>query len=202
MNIETLQIKRITSVEGYTNNKNTEFVKGELVAIDIPGTKLGALKRTTGSLKTFVMTYNTTKFLVYCHITDTLENILGSSDAVVYVNCGAMSTLIGTTIINNLNPQSNKTGDETTGVISNASNGTGGSSTKLARADHSHGIMERTIWETLHLPDSELNTIDPTDEGISNISQQRLRKITYGTDDPTGGAEGDIYIKIEPLSTT
>lgn len=195
MNIETLQIKRVTGnwdsgvayvVNGVTVYGHKHYVpeKGELVMVCVGNY---SFRITDANSKDEAVDFNATEspFIIVGDGLNSLEylsmSVAGVGGTHLFIPARSLNALTGTNISHYID---SIRADSVPSQVDSASSR--GDSSKLARADHTHGISKDTI----------INAIKPTDgygKGYHNIQ--------IGTSDPNTanvkGNKGDIYIRYE-----
>lgn len=172
MNIEKLQIKRITSDWGIKQVYKPAL--GEFVLINVDNNFTIAILDGVNT----IVNSKTTPFFVVGNGTDNVSTLIQNGKN-IYLSHTAEMGFIGQLIA------TNSQDDAPAAVTSD--NGAVGSSTKLARADHSHNLTKDTVVSLLSA-DTDISTLG-------------YRKIMMGTEDPNDagvtGSIGDIYIRYE-----
>lgn len=171
MNIDTLQLKRVTG--NWEKHKSTVPAQGEAVLLNMDEeVTFGRDISGTGEWVT------NTKFYPILVIGDgntTLENLLHPLSSKMFLSNAHMRTIIASMTGHDVEPQK----------IEEKATNPEGKMTFAARADHSH-ILEKSAAEGILKTNEEL-------------SQFNCRRISAGTNDPVkgnvGGSVGDIYIQ-------
>lgn len=177
MELETLQIKRVTG--NWDKHKTYIPVSGELILIALKdSTGLSAGPTAFSTVDKYILKFGTENNPITVSGTDeglTLQQLVEKNN--FYVDCGSVTSMITESIMNQL-------GDtEPLPFISQDSSH--GSSYRIARADHTHGLGKVTVESIL---------------GVNNdTSDAHCRKISAGTStpSPSQGSIGDIYIKYD-----
>ena len=153
MNIETLQIKRVTG--NWDTHKTYKPLKGEYVLVDIPNSDIP---------KTLVLGNSTNGV-----DGDTLDELLSKPDCVIPLKNYVDATK--TTLENKITTLK-PTSSSTENITSNSASM--GEATTFAPSDHTHKITKETVTTVLNADANDFNyhgirigTYDPTEGGIT-----------------------------------